>query len=416
MIKKNVIAAQSGGPTVAINASLAGIVDAVIKSEAYDTIYGSIYGILGIINNNLIDLSKQAAQIPNFIDILKTSPAMYLGSCRYKLPDYEKDTVSYAFIFEQFEKYNIGAFFYIGGNDSMDTVLKLSQYGEQIGSDVRIIGIPKTVDNDLCITDHTPGYGSAAKYVASSILEIAHDTFIYSVQSVTIVEIMGRDAGWLTAAAALARNSYNSAPHLIYFPEVAFDREQFIKDVKEQLSKRNNVIIAVSEGIRDTNGNYISASTASNDQFGHSQLSGTGKCLEHMIKESIHVKVRSIELNVLQRCAAHLASLTDLDEAFSLGTNAVHYAKQGQTKCMLTLNRVSNHPYRVSIHTADIADIANAAKAIPREWINVAGNDITPALYEYMAPLITGEPVISYKHGLPVYLPVTHLDTSLTQA
>ena len=410
MSKKNVIVAQSGGPTVAINASLAGVIDAVIKSEAYDTIYGSVYGILGIMNNNLINLSRQAAQIPNFIDTLKTSPAMYLGSCRYKLPNYEEDTDAYAFIFNQFKKYNIGAFFYIGGNDSMDTVLKLSQYSKQIGSDIRIIGIPKTIDNDLCITDHTPGYGSAAKYVASSILEIAHDTFIYSVQSVTIVEIMGRDAGWLTAASALARNSYNSAPHLIYLPEVAFDQTQFINDVKEQLSKRNNVIIAVSEGIQDKNGNYISASTATNDQFGHSQLSGTGKSLEYMIKESIPVKVRSVEINVLQRCAAHLSSLTDLNESFSLGAHAVHYAKQGQTKCMLTLNRISNHPYSVSIHTADIEDIANEVKAIPREWINSEGNDITPDLHEYMAPLIIGEPSVSYKDGLPVYLPVTHLD------
>lgn len=216
--------------------------------------------------------------------------------------------------------------------------------------------------------------------------------------------------GWLTAASALARNSYNSAPHLIYFPEVPFERTQFLQDVKNQLSKRNNVIIAVSEGIRDKSGNYISASTAANDQFGHSQLSGTGKVLESMIKEAIPVKVRSIEINVLQRCASHLASLTDLNESFSLGTHAVHYAQQGYTKCMLTLNRSSNHPYRVSIHTADIEDIANEAKSIPREWINPAGNDITPALHEYMAPLIIGEPSLSYQDGLPVYLPVTHLN------
>lgn len=410
MSKKNVIVAQSGGPTVAINASLAGVVDAVIKSETYDTVYGSVYGILGIINNNLMNLSEQAAKIPNFIDTLKVSPAMYLGSCRYKLPDSQADASTYDFIFSQFEKYNIGAFFYIGGNDSMDTVLKLSQYGKQIGSDIRVIGIPKTIDNDLCMTDHTPGYGSAAKYVASSILEIAHDTFIYSVKSVTIVEIMGRDAGWLTASAALARNSYNSAPHLIYLPEVAFDQKQFIEDVKEQLSKRNNVIIAVSEGIRDKDGNYISATTATNDEFGHSQLSGTGKCLEYMVKDAIDVKVRSVEVNVLQRCASHLSSLTDLNESFSLGTQAVCFAEEGRTKCMLTLNRTSDSPYSVTIDTADIQNIANEAKSIPREWINSAGNDITPALSEYMSPLILGEPSISYKDGLPVYLPVDHLE------
>lgn len=412
MSKKNVIVAQSGGPTVAINASLAGVIDASIKNEAYETVYGSIYGILGILEDRLMNLSEQVEQNPEFIDTLKVSPAMHLGSCRYKLPDYEDDDATYAFIFNQFKKYNVGAFFYIGGNDSMDTVLKLSHYGEQIGSDIRIIGIPKTIDNDLCITDHTPGYGSAAKYVASSILEVAHDTFIYSVKSVTIVEIMGRDAGWLTAASALARNDYNSAPHLIYFPEVAFDKAQFIEDVKDQLSKRNNVIIAVSEGIRDKEGNYISASTATNDQFGHSQLSGTGKCLEYLVKEAIHVKVRSIELNVLQRCAAHTSSLTDLNESFALGTHAVECALNGMSKCMLTLNRISNAPYKISIGTADIKGIANEAKPIPREWINDAGNDITPALYEYMAPLIEGEPAIQYHSGLPVYLPVNHLDAN----
>ncbi|MGN0155069.1 MAG: 6-phosphofructokinase [Lachnospiraceae bacterium] len=411
MSKKNIIVAQSGGPTVAINASLAGVVDAVMHNENYDIVYGSIYGILGILEDHIMNLSDQAEKIPNFIETLKISPSMYLGSCRYKLPDYEDDDATYAFIFNQFKKYNIGAFFYIGGNDSMDTVLKLSHYGERIGSDIRIIGIPKTIDNDLQITDHTPGYGSAAKYVASSILEIAHDTYIYSVKSVTIVEIMGRDAGWLTAAAALARNSYNNAPHLMYFPEVAFDKDQFINDVKEQLSQRNNVIIAVSEGIRDKDGNYISATKPASDQFGHAQLSGAGKCLEYFIKESINVKCRSIELNVLQRCAAHVSSLTDIEESFSLGYHAVDYAAKGQSKCMLTLNRESNAPYTISIQTADIKAIANEAKSIPREWINDAGNDITPALYEYMAPLIVGEPSIVYNNGMPVYLPVEHLDT-----
>ena len=411
MSKRNVIVAQSGGPTVAINASLAGVVQAVMQSENYDIVYGSIYGILGILENHMLNLSKKIEEIPDFIETLKISPSMYLGSCRYKLPDYEDDDATYAFIFNQFKKYDIGAFFYIGGNDSMDTVSKLSHYGEQIGSDIRIIGIPKTIDNDLCITDHTPGYGSAAKYVASSILEVAHDTYIYSVKSVTIVEIMGRDAGWLTAASALARNSYNSAPHLIYFPEVAFDKDQFITDVKEQLSKRNNVIIAVSEGIRDKNGNYFSAAKPASDQFGHAQLSGAGKCLEYFIKETINVKVRSIELNVLQRCASHISSLTDIEESFSLGLHAVSCAASGMTKCMLIIKRISDSPYQTIIETADIKGIANEAKSIPRQWINEAGNDVTPDLIQYMAPLITGEPAIAYQNGLPVYLPVTHLNT-----
>lgn len=410
MSKKNIMVAQSGGPTVAINASLAGVLAAALQSDAYETVYGSVYGILGILDNHFINLTEQVTQKPDFIETLKVSPAMYLGSCRYKLPDANDDDATYAFIFQQFQKYNVGAFFYIGGNDSMDTVLKLSQYGEQIGSDIRIIGIPKTIDNDLCITDHTPGFGSAAKYVASSILEIAHDTFIYSVKSVTIVEIMGRDAGWLTAASALARNEYNNAPHLIYFPEVAFDKNAFLEDVKKQLEKRNNVIIAVSEGIRDKDGNYISASAATNDQFGHSQLSGTGKYLEYLIKDAIKVKVRSVELNVLQRCAAHISSKTDLDESFALGSQAVTFATKGMSKCMLTLNRISNQPYKVTIEAADISKIANEAKSIPREWIHKSGNDITSELYNYMAPLIVGEPVVKYQNGLPVYLPVDHLD------
>ncbi len=409
MSKTNIIVAQSGGPTVAINASLAGVVAAATKSQEYETIYGSLNGILGILEDRILNLSEKVKKMPTFIDTLKVTPAMYLGSCRYKLPDYEEDDATYAFIFSQFKKYNIGAFFYIGGNDSMDTVSKLSSYGSRIGSNIRIIGIPKTIDNDLLITDHTPGFGSAAKYVASSILEIAHDTYIYAVKSVTIIEIMGRDAGWLTAASALARNAYNSAPHLIYFPEVPFSKEQFLKDVKAELKTRNNVIVAVSEGIRDEDGNYFSASKPTADQFGHAQLSGTGKCLEYFIKESINVKCRSIELNVLQRCAAHVSSLTDIEESFSLGTHAIKCALEGQTQCMLTLNRTSNNPYTIEIGTADIREIANEAKSIPREWINHAGNDIEPELFEYLSPLILGEPVIQYEKGIPVYLPVTHL-------
>lgn len=409
MPKKNIMVAQSGGPTTAINASLAGVLDAACKSQEYDTVYGSLNGIMGILDDRILNLTEKTNRIPTFIETLKVTPAMYLGSCRYKLQDFEDDDATYTFIFNQFKKYNIGAFFYIGGNDSMDTVSKLSRYGKQIGSDICIIGIPKTIDNDLLCTDHTPGFGSAAKYVASSILEIAHDTYIYAVKSVTIVEIMGRDAGWLTAASALARNAYNSAPHLIYFPEVPFDKEQFLKDIQEQLVFRNNVIVAVSEGIRDKDGNYFSASKPTQDQFGHAQLSGTGKCLEYFIKENINVKCRSIELNVLQRCASHISSLTDLNESFDLGKHAVACASDGQTQCMLTLNRVSNNPYRIEIGSADIVDIANEAKSIPRKWINKEGNDIEPELFEYLSPLILGEPAITYEKGIPVYLPVSHL-------
>ena len=408
MNQSNCMVAQSGGPTVAINASLAGVINGVMRSGKYDTCYGSINGILGILNENYLNLTEMIDDEEK-LERLKVTPAMYLGSCRHKLPNYKDDDSPYVFIFNQFAKLNIKAFFYIGGNDSMDTVLKLSDYAEKINSDIRIIGIPKTIDNDLCVTDHTPGFGSAAKYIASTMLEVAHDTFIYAVKSVTIVEIMGRDAGWLTASSALARNEYNTAPHLIYLPEVAFDKEQFLNDIREKLKTLNNVIVAVSEGIRDENGDYITASKAVADQFGHQQLSGAGKALEFLVKENIGVKVRSVEVNVLQRCAAHMASATDLNESFTLGNTAVSLAEEGITASMVTLERASNTPYEVRYDHAPIAGIANEAKSIPREWINETGNDITPALYEYLKPLIQGEVSISYKDGIPVYMPVSHL-------
>ena len=407
---KNVFVAQSGGPTSAINASLAGILKATIDSENYDRCYGAINGILGVLSENYLDLTDKAQKDSDFIKLLTNTPAMYLGSCRYKLPEYRDDDSSYSFIFSQFRKLNIGAFFYIGGNDSMDTVLKLSNYAKEIGSDVKIIGVPKTIDNDLCHTDHTPGFGSAAKYIASSILEIAHDTFIYAVKSVTIVEIMGRDAGWLTAASVLARNSYSSAPHLIYLPEVAFDKGQFLVDVRNELSKRDNVIIAVSEGIRDKYGNYIASSKAMADTFGHQQLSGAGKALEFLVKENIGVKVRSVEINILQRCAAHMSSKTDIDESLAQGEKAVSLAEEERTGCMVILNRISNSPYTVEYSHAQIKDIANEAKSVPVEWINKEGNDITAELIDYLKPLIQGEVEQDYENGLPKYLDISHLN------
>lgn len=408
MNQSNCMVAQSGGPTVAINASLAGVIAGVRQSGKYDVCYGAINGILGILNERYLNLTE-VVNDDEKLERLKVTPAMYLGSCRHKLPNYKDDDSPYVFIFNQFVKMNIKAFFYIGGNDSMDTVLKLSDYAAKINSDIRIIGIPKTIDNDLCMIDHTPGFGSAAKYIASTMLEVAHDTFIYAVKSVTIVEIMGRDAGWLTASSALARNRYNTAPHLIYLPEVAFDKEQFLNDIREKLKTLNNVIVAVSEGIRDENGDYITASKAVADQFGHQQLSGAGKALEFLVKENIGVKVRSVEVNVLQRCAAHMASKTDLDESFTLGKKAVFLAEEGITASMVILERISNMPYQVRYDHAPIAGIANEAKSIPREWINEAGNDIMPELYDYLKPLIQGEISVSYKDGIPVYMPVTHL-------
>ena len=412
----NCFVAQSGGPTVAINSSLAGVIKGVTESKVYGTIYGSVNGILGILDNRILNLSETIMGENNKLMCLKHTPAMYLGSCRYKLPDFNTDDRDYKRIFSQFERYNIGAFFYIGGNDSMDTVLKLSEYAKKIGSDVRIIGIPKTIDNDLMITDHTPGFGSAAKYVATSLLEIAHDTFIYAVKSETIVEIMGRDAGWLTAASALARNGYNTAPHFIYLPEVPFDRNQFIEDAREFLKDNNNLIVAISEGIRDKDGNYISAGESAADTFGHKQLSGAGHALEMMIKEDLGVKVRSVEINVLQRCAAHQASQTDLDEAFNSGEKAVRLAESGVTGAMVVMKRTDNAPYTIAYDYAEIAGIANEAKSVPVEWINERGNDITQELVDYIRPLIMGEVSLNYENGIPVYMDVPHLKAGILPA
>ena len=408
-MKDNCIVAQSGGPTVAINASLAGVIDGVKKSNKFTRVYGAIHGIQGVLDNNFIDLSLMALSKFPLVNTLELSPAMYLGSCRYKLPDFEVDSKPYEIIFDRFEEYQVAAFYYIGGNDSMDTVDKLSQYAKKIGSDVKIVGIPKSIDNDLCQTDHTPGFCAAAKYVASTMLEIAHDTYIYQIPSVVIVEIMGRDAGWLTAASCLARNDYSPAPHLIYLPEVDFDEDQFIEDIKNVLKTSRCVIVAVSEGIHDKDGNYISATSAVADKFGHAQLSGTGKALESLVKDRMDIKVRSIELNVLQRCAAHISSRTDINESFALGQAAVKYAAEGMTAVMSTIKRVSNDPYQWIIEPENVALIANQAKTIPLEWITPEKNDVTPEMEAYLRPLIIGEVSLQYKDGLPMYLPVNHL-------
>lgn len=408
MPQKNCIVAQSGGPTVAINASLAGVIRGVLDSSKFDTCYGSINGITGIWNNTFINLTEEA-QKEGFLDSLMLTPAMYLGSCRHKLPSVDADPEIYKTIFARFDEMNIKAFFYIGGNDSMDTVLKLSEYAKKINYDIQVIGVPKTIDNDLCITDHTPGFGSAAKYIASTLLEIAHDTMIYPVKSVTIVEIMGRDAGWLTAASALARNEYNTAPDLIYLPETNFSEAEFIADVKAKLDKQNNVIVAVSEGIHDKDGNYITAGEAAADTFGHAQLSGAGKALEMIVKDQIGVKVRSIEVNIIQRCAAHMVSKTDIDESFAQGKYGVSFAEENVTGSMVCIKRESNTPYTVSYFYANITEIANEAKSVPLEWINDAGNDVKQEVIDYISPLIQGECPVTFKNGLPQYVAVPHL-------
>lgn len=406
---KNCIVAQSGGPTAAINASLAGVIRGVTESEAYDRIYGALHGIDGVFSEDFLDLTALAAEMNDPLHLLYRSPSSYLGSCRYKMPDYKENPKPYQELFRIFEKYNIGAFFYIGGNDSMDTVAKLSDYGREIRSSIRFAGVPKTIDNDLIHTDHTPGFGSAAKYIATTMLEIAHDTAVYRLPCVTIVEIMGRDAGWLTASAALARNRYNPTPQLIYLPEVPFHRHQFIEDLRGCLEKSNNVVVAVSEGIRDENGIYISAKAATADKFGHAQLSGVGKVLEALVRQELKIKVRSVELNILQRCAAHIASRTDLEEAEQLGEFAVRFTAKGYTGFMTAVRRTSDRPYLYDIEMADLDQIANRAKAVPRAWINAEGNDVTKEMTDYIFPLIQGEVSVSYRDGLPVYMEISHL-------
>ena len=399
----NVIVAQSGGPTVAINASLCGVIEGALASK-YDKIYGSINGILGIRDDNIIDLGKVVDSDPTFLEKLKITPAMYLGSCRFKLPSVDSNDPIFDLLFQQFAKYDIDAFFYIGGNDSMDTVDKLSAYAKNVGSHIRFVGIPKTVDNDLCVTDHTPGFGSAAKYIATTTMEVIYDAQIYNTPSVTIIEVMGRDAGWLTAATSLARNAYCCGPDLIYLPEVPFDTEVFVNDISRLLKEKTNIIVAVSEGIRDAAGEYISASTGTLDQFGHAQLSGAGKTLEYLVKEKLGVKCRSIEVNVLQRAAAHSSSLTDINESVLLGKNGVQFAEAGVTGAMVIAVRTSNSPYTIEYDHAQIHDIANEAKEVPKEWITPEGNWVTKEMLSYLQPLVLGEPKLIYENGLPVYV------------
>ena len=403
-MKGNVLVGQSGGPTTVINASLAGVLSAAFNSEQIDKVYGMINGIQGLMDDQLMDLTKEFKGNEKKLEQLRITPSMYLGSCRYKLKDPKEDASDMERVFALLEKYNIRYFLYIGGNDSMDTVNKVSKYAKEKDVDIKVIGIPKTIDNDLMEIDHTPGFGSAAKYIATSILEMSHDTYIYYMQSVMIVEIMGRNAGWLTAASVLARNGYNEAPHLIYLPESNFSCEQFISDIKEQLKHRKQVIVAVSEGIHDENGEYISAKTTKTDQFGHVMLSGNGKYLESLVQKEIGCKVRSVELNVLQRCAAHISSGTDVSEAFHLGEKAVDAVLNGHTDEMTSLKRISNDPYRVEYTTVPVSQVANKEKKIPAEWINEAGNDVKPELVEYLKPLIEGELKVEYKNGIPDYI------------
>ncbi len=395
----NIAVAQSGGPTCAINASLLGVVKEALRHTEIETVFGAVNGIEGVINDNFIDLGK-ALNTNEKMALLKQTPSSALGSCRYKLPDVTKDKEVYGKIIECFKKHDIKAFFYIGGNDSMDTTHKLSKYFKENGVDIKVIGVPKTIDNDLCETDHTPGFGSAAKYVASSLQEIIRDSAVYDLKSVTIVEIMGRNAGWLAASSCLVHATGEVAPHLIYLPESKFSLEKFLSDVGEKLKTYNSVIVALSEGV-DLSGTDMSTEGAAVDSFGHTMLGGVGKFLENKVKEAHGCKVRSIEFNVLQRAASHIASETDLDEAEKVGSAAVSAMLSGVTGKMMAFKRVKNAPYTVNIEPVDAALVANGEKFFPAEWINDEQNNIKDEALEYFIPLIMGEPKLITENGLP---------------
>ncbi len=380
----NMLIAQSGGPTAAINASLAGAVRRAMDMEEIGEIYGARNGVTGLLREDLIPLREKLVSEADFARLART-PAMALGSCRLRLSETPDET--YEKIREILRRHGIRYFFYTGGNDSMDTVQKLAEYLRAQGEDIRVVGIPKTIDNDLGGTDHTPGFGSAAKYIATTVAEIFADCEIYLPASMTVVEIMGRNAGWLTASAALARSHGAPAPHMICMPEVPFDMEKFLARAGELSREYAHLVIAVSEGVRRSDGSYI-ASDDNRDPFGHQQLAGVGHRLGRVLKDRFGCKVRSIELNVLQRAAGHLQSERDVEEARQVGAKAVELAVAGETGVMAAIRRISSRPYQVAYDSVEIAQVANIERTVPVEWIDRERMDIRPPLWEYLEPLI----------------------------
>lgn len=401
-MNQNLLIGQSGGPTAAINATLSGIVKAGRELYPDAVIFGAKNGVKGLLSDRLIRLNDQIATYSDAY-ALETTPAAALGSCRFKLPEDPSSSV-YEQLFRAFDRYRIGAFFYIGGNDSMDTAEKLSRMAAERNRDIRIIGVPKTIDNDLPCTDHTPGYGSAAKYVATTIQEIACDCAVYQDPSVTIVEIMGRDAGWLTAAAGIPRLYGEYAADLIYLPEVDFSKERFLQDLQEKLREKPNLVIAVSEGIHLADGTLIGEDAAGGkDVFGHIQLSGAARMLSAFVKETLGCKSRPVELNVTQRCAAHCLSATDISESVSLGRTAVKVAYEGQTGVMVRFQRRPGTEYGVDFGTVPLSQTANRTKYVPLSGITPEKNNVTDALLREIAPLIVGEIDTPRKMGLPYH-------------
>lgn len=406
-MRGNILVGQSGGPTAAINASLAGVYKAAAASGA-NKVYGMRFGIEGFIKGNYVDLSD-CIKSDFDTELLKRTPSSYLGSCRYKMPDHRASEEVYTILFKRFNELDIKYVFYIGGNDSMDTIKKLSAYADEIGSDIRFVGVPKTIDNDLAITDHTPGFGSAAKFIATTVKEIARDSRVYDLESVAVVEIMGRNAGWLTAAAALAETEEADGADLIYLPEKAFDPDSFLTDIETLKKERKSLVIAVSEGVKTKEGKYISEGTTleysgGQDSFGHAALGGTAMALSGLINKRLGIKSRGIELSTLQRCASHIASETDINEAFAVGAAAVTRALSGETGIMITLDRISDLPYHVTTGSADITKIANIEKCVPSEWILDNGKLCNDEIRRYISPLIQGELSPIMVNGVPGHL------------
>lgn len=402
-LKGNCLVAQSGGPTSVINASACGVIQEAFKSGEIDKVYGALHGVAGILNEDLFLFNEEA---PEEIELMKVTPASALGSCRYKLKSIEASEKDYRRIIDVFEAHNIRYFFYIGGNDSMDTANKVSQYAIKVGYELRSVGVPKTIDNDLPITDHTPGFGSTAKFIATSIKEVGLDARVYDYPTVTICELMGRNAGWITASSALAKEFEDDAPHFIYLPEVPFSFEKFGRDVKAALDKYNYAVIAFSEGIKMEDGRYVSEMEDPNavkDAFGHVQLGGASEVLERYVMENICKKVRTVNYSSIQRCAAHWASLTDNEESFMCGQMAVRYAIEGHTGKMVGMFRGKGKDYTCETQLIDLDDVANKEKKIPMEWINAEQNFVGQPYIDYVRPLIEGEVKIRMENGIPRY-------------
>ena len=402
------IIGQSGGPTAVINASALGVIRTALDTDCITRVLGAAHGIKGVLDDKLYDMGQEDAAE---LDLLKYTPSSALGSCRYKLADPDKDDTDYKRILEIFQKYDVRYFFYNGGNDSMDTCNKISKYMQKVGYECRIMGVPKTIDNDLNGTDHCPGFASAAKYIATSCAEVWQDAHVYDTGMVTVIEIMGRHAGWLAGSAALASLT-GCGPDLVYLPETDFDMDQFVKDVTEIYNKTGKCMVAVSEGIHYADGRFVSeAETSATDGFGHAQLGGLAVKLADIIKQKTGAKVRGIELSLLQRCGSHVGSKADIEEAFLAGKTAVEAAVAGNTDKMVAFKCTRDGGYKCETVLEPLDIVANFEKKVPREWINEAGNGVTQAFIDYALPLIQGESEGPKVHSLPRF---AHLKKVLT--